>query len=109
MYIPVELDKNRNILLGFEGLQLFKKMTGQSLSKLDYENTDIEDYLPVIIHCGLVHEDKDITLEQTTKLIDKHIGVNGALKLLPKIMEETFGKEEEDKSIKNAQRAAKGK
>lgn len=106
MYIPVELDKTRNILLGFQALQLFKKITGKSLAKLDYENEDMEDYIPVLFYSGLVHEDKELTLEETTKLIDKHLGVNGAIKMLPEILEETFGKEEE---AKNAQRAAKKK
>lgn len=104
MYTPVTLDKNRNILLGFEGMQLFKKITGKSISKLNYEKEDIEDYVPVIFYCGLIHEDKEISLEQTTKLIDKHLGIKGAMELLPQIMEDTFGKQD---NAKNAQRAAK--
>lgn len=106
MYIPVQLDKARNILVGFQALQLFKKITGKSLAKLDYENEDMEDYIPVLFYSGLVHEDKELTLEKTTELIDKHLGIKGALELLPKILEETFGKEEDSK---NAQRAAKKK
>lgn len=106
MYTPITLDKNRNILMGFEGLQLFKKITGQSLAKMDYDNADMEDYVPVIFYCGLVHEDKEITLIETTKLIDKHIGVKGALEMLPTILEETFGKADD---VKNAQGAAKKK
>lgn len=104
MYTPVTLDKARNISLGFEGLQLFKKMTGKSLAKLDYKNEDMEDYIPVVFHCGLIHEDAELTLEQTTKLIDKYLGVSGALRLLPDIMEETFG--EDANEGKNAQGAA---
>lgn len=106
MYIPIQLDKSRNILLGFKGLQQFKKITGKSLSKLDYQNEDIEDYVPTIFYCGLIHEDKELTLDQTTSLIDRHLGVKGALELLPEIFEETFGKEED---AKNVQRAATGK
>jgi hypothetical protein len=106
MYTPVKLDKTRNILVGFQALQLFKKITGKSLAKLDYENEDMEDYIPVLFYSGLVHEDKELTLEETTELIDKHLGIKGALELLPGILEETFGKEED---AKNAQRAAKKK
>lgn len=106
MYIPVELDKTRNILVGFQALQLFKKITGKSLAKLDYEKEDMEDYIPVLFYSGLVHEDKELTLEETTELIDKHIGIKGAIELLPEILEETFGKEED---TKNAQRAVKKK
>lgn len=89
--------------MGFEGMQMFKKITGKSLSKIDIENEDIEDFVPVMFYSGLVHEDKELTLEKTTKLIDEHLGIKGALELVPIIFEETFGKAED---IKNAQRAA---
>ncbi len=95
-YLPIKLDKTRNFLMGFKGMQIFKKITGTSLAKLDYENTDIEDYIPVLFYCGLVHEDNELTLENTTELIDKHLGIKGAIELLPQIIEETFGKEEEE-------------
>jgi len=91
-YIPIKLDKTRNMLMGFGALQLFKKITGKSLAKLDYENEDMEDYIPALFYSGLVHEDKELTLEKTTELIDKHIGIKGAIELLPEILEETFGK-----------------
>lgn len=105
-YIPIKLDKTRNMLMGFGALQLFKKITGKSLAKLDYEKEDMEDYIPALFYSGLVHEDKELTLEKTTELIDKHIGIKGAIELLPEILEETFGREE---NVKNAQRAAKKK
>jgi hypothetical protein len=89
--------------MGFRGLQLFKKITGKSLAKLDTENNDMEDFVPAIFYAGLVHEDKELTLEITTDLIDKNLGVAEALKLLPELMEATFGKEED---LKNVQRAA---
>lgn len=106
MFIPVQLDKTRNLMIGFGGMQLFKKITGKSLAKLDYENTDIEDYIPLLFHCGFVHEDKELTLEQTTMLIDKHLGIKKALEMLPEILEETFGTADD---IKNVPRAAKKK
>ena len=105
-YLPIKLEKTRNFMMGFHGMQIFKKITGTSLAKLDYENADIEDYIPALFFSGLAHEDKELTLERTTQLIDEHLGIKGAIDLLPQIIEETFGKEEE---IKNAQRAAKKK
>ncbi|HRR51164.1 MAG TPA: hypothetical protein P5252_05010 [Candidatus Cloacimonas sp.] len=105
-YIPIKLDKTRNMLMGFGALQLFKKITGKSLAKFDYENEDIEDYIPALFFAGLVHEDKELTLEKATELIDEHLGIKGALDLLPQIIEETFGEEED---VKNAQRAVKKK
>jgi hypothetical protein len=105
-YIPIKLDKTRNFLMGFKGMQIFKKITGKSLAKLDYENEDMEDYIPALFFAGLAHEDKELTPEKTTELIDEHLGIKGALDLLPQIIEETFGGGED---VKNAQRAAKKK
>lgn len=104
MYIPIKLDKTRNLLLGFEAMQLFKKMTGKSLARLDFENEDFEDYVPTMLYCGLVHEDREITLEKTVELLDEHLGLKGTMDLLPMIMEEVFGKQD---LTKNAPRAAK--
>jgi hypothetical protein len=104
MYTPVKLDKTRNILLGFEALSLFKKITGKSLMKIDFDNEDIEELIPLIFYVGLKHEDKELTLEETTALIDKHLGVSGAVDLLPKIIQELFP---EDNNSKNKQRAVK--
>lgn len=105
-YIPIKLDKTRNMLMGFGALQLFKKITGKSLSKIDYEKEDMEDFIPALFFSGLTHEDKELTLEKTTELIDQYLGIKGALDLLPQIIEETFGVKED---VKNLQRAAKKK
>ena len=37
-YIPVKLDKTRNLLFGFGALQMFKSIHGKSLMKVDFEN-----------------------------------------------------------------------
>lgn len=106
MYTPIQLDKTRNMMLGFGAMMIFKGITGTSLAKIDFENGDFEDYIPALFYCGLVHEDKDLTLEKVTELIDKHLGIQGALELLPAILEETFGKQDD---VKNAQGVAKKK
>lgn len=100
LYTPVKLDKMRNILLGFQALRLFKKITGKSLAKMDFEEEDMEDYIPVIFYCGLLHEDKELTLDSTTELIDKNIGIKGALDLLPEIIQDAFGEEGDKENIK---------
>lgn len=108
MYIPVKLDKERNILMGFEALQLFKQIHGTSMMKVNFEEEDVEELVPLIFYVGLKHEDKELTLEETTRLIDKHMGIAGALKMLPQILKELRPENTEDDG-KNAQRAAKKK
>ena len=88
MYIPVKLDKHRNLLFGFGALQLFKSIHGKSLMKIDFEEEDIEDVMPLMIYVGLKHEDSDLTQEKTVELIDAHLGFAGLMELMPKIMAE---------------------
>lgn len=103
-YIPVKLDKTRNMLFGFGALRMFKSIHGKSLMKVNFEEEDIEDIMPLMIYVGLKHEDEELTLEKTVDLIDKHLGIKGMLELIPKIMKE-LGMKEEEKS-KNVKKAA---
>lgn len=109
MYIPVALDKERKILMGFEALQLFKQIHGTSIMKINFEEEDIEDLIPLIFYVGLKHEDDELTIGQTIKLIDKHIGISGAMEKLPLILKELRPDKSDGGDIKNAQRAAKKK
>ena len=47
--------------------------------------------MPVIFYAGLKHEDEKLTLEKTIELIDNHLGVKGAIELIPKIISDAFG------------------
>lgn len=94
IYTPITLDKNRNVVLGFRAMQEFKNITGKSLTKINFEDDksyDIEEIIPAIFYAGLVHEDKELTLEKVTQLIDEHLGIKGAVALIPKIMQDAFG------------------
>lgn len=104
-YIPVKLDKTRNMLFGFGALQLFKKLHGKSLMKIDFEQEDIEEVIPLMIFAGLKHEDESLTLEETVSLIDKHLGMKGAMELLPEILGEI--NPEMKPTRKNSKAAAK--
>lgn len=94
IFTPITLDKSRNIVLGFRAMQEFKNITGQSLTKIKFEDEssfDIEEIVPAIFYAGLKHEDKELTLEKVTQLIDEHLGIKGAVALIPKIMQDAFG------------------
>ena len=70
IFTPIKLDKMRNVVLGFQALQEFKKITGKSLTKIDFESADldVESIVPAIFYAGLKHEDKELTLEKTNLL-----------------------------------------
>lgn len=99
IFTPVQLDKMRNIVLGFKALQEFKNITGKSLTKIDFEGDDVEveSIVPIIFYAGLKHEDKDLTVDKTIELLDIHLGIKDAIAMIPKIMEDAFGKMEEKK------------
>lgn len=96
IFTTVKLDKARNIVLGFKAMQEFKNITGMSLTKIDFESEDleVEEIVPVIFYAGLKHEDNSLTLEKTTELLDEHLGIKGAIELIPQIMQDAFGVQE---------------
>lgn len=96
IFTTVKLDKARNIVLGFKAMQEFKNITGKSLTKIDFESEDleVEEIVPVIFYAGLKHEDNSLTLEKTTELLDEHLGIKGAIELIPQIMQDAFGVQE---------------
>lgn len=95
IFTPVKLDKMRNVVIGFKALQEFKKITGQSLEKIDFESEEVDmfEIIPIMFYVGLKHEDKELTLEKTIELLDEHLGISEAVKLIPTIMKDAFGKE----------------
>ena len=102
MYIPIKLDKERKLLLGFEALQLFKKVYGKSLMRINFEDEDLEDLIPAIIYCGLKWEDEELTIGQTTRLIDQHIGLKKVMsEVMPDIMRELGFEDDSDDGEKN--------
>lgn len=101
---PIKLDKTRNMLLGFGAMQLFKKITGKSLTKVNWDEEDTEDILPILYYCGLKHEDESLDIEKTIRLLDEHLGIKGASELLPQIFKDAGLSAEDD--IKNAQGTA---
>lgn len=105
-YIPVKLDKTRNLLFGFGALQMFKSIHGKSLMKVDFENEDLEDVIPLMIYVGLKHEDEDLTLEKTIELIDTHLGLKGVMELMPEIMKELRMSAEGETPSKNVHKSS---
>ena len=77
IFTPIKLDKMRNVVLGFQALQEFKKITGKSLTKIDFESADldVESIVPAIFYAGLKHEDKELTLEKTVELLASYIEI----------------------------------
>ena len=67
--VAIELDKTRTLKFRRKELKLLEKVFNAKISKINFSELGIDD-VTKIIHTGLVHEDSELTLEQTEDLID---------------------------------------
>ena len=98
--VSIMLDKERHLLLTLGGMLAFKKETGKDLfdanvTKALEKKIDMEDVVVLVWAC-LIHEDREITVEDVSYLI--HIGnVNEVVEVLAEVfalaMPESEGKE----------------
>ena len=68
----LKLDEERELRFGFRALRKLRQdLGGKSLDEL----LDIKvDEIPVVLHAGLVWEDKELTLDKVEELLDETIG-----------------------------------
>lgn len=103
MYTPITLDKNRNMRLGMKAISLIEKKLKKPISKLDMENSTMED-MATIIWAGLVHEEKGLTVDRVIDLIDEYSSIKTAMEAVGAAMNQSFGEnknEEENINEKN--------
>lgn len=76
----IKLDKVRNIKFTLNSLIKFEKITGINITQIGERSQDMEIIL-ALIYVGIMHEDKDITMEQVGDLVtlDKLADINKAL------------------------------
>lgn len=100
MYTPIQLDKSRNMRLGMKAISLIEKKLKCSISKLDTENMTMEE-MATIIWAGLVHEDKELTVDKVMDLIDDYSSITKAMQAVGEAMNQSFGTSEVDNTEKN--------
>ena len=98
-FLPIILDKTRNLHYGMVALMRLEKKLGKPFSKLDFENEMTYEEIATILWAGLAHEDPALTPESVAELIDEYSDVQTAIEAMGAAMQEAFG-------AKNAQRAA---
>ncbi len=90
-YVPVMLDKSRNLRYGMSALSKIEDALNVPVAKIDYENMMMKD-LAVMAWAGLVHEDKDLTPEKVMDLIDDHSDLQTISETIGKALSISFGK-----------------
>jgi hypothetical protein len=106
MLYPVTLDKERNFKFGMRALDLAEKKTGQAIMGLDLNSLTMEQ-MATLVWCGLVHEDKTLTVEKVMDIIDENSNFGEIMELLGNALDDAFGVNKEEKTKgKNSKKAA---
>lgn len=98
MYTPVEMDKTRNFRYGMKALSLIEKKFNKPIAKINMQDFTIEESA-VLIWAGLVHEDKELTVEKVIDIIDEKGNFQEVIEAMNKAMEDAFGN---NKNVKKA-------
>ncbi len=89
-YYPIKLDKVRNFRYGMKAISLIEKQLKKPISKIDLENLTMED-AAVMIWAGLVHEDKDLTVDKVMDLVDEYSDITTVLQAMNEAFQSAFG------------------
>jgi len=85
--VPITLDKQRNLKFGFRAMIALEDLTGKAFFEIIQDLQDLENVkiskIRDVIWAALIHEDKELTLEQTTDILDQ----GNCMDLVGKLME----------------------
>lgn len=95
MFVPIKLDKTRNFKYGYRGLDLIETELGEVVNKIfekasKGELTIRETF--TVIWAGLVHEDKELTVEKVMDLVDEFSDLDEVTNAMAKALEKSRAK-----------------
>jgi hypothetical protein len=90
MYTVFNLDKARNLRYGMKAISLIEKTLNTNIMKLELDNLSITE-TAVMIWAGLVHEDKELTVDSVMDLIDDNSNLTEAMEIMAKALTSSFG------------------
>lgn len=94
-YVPITLDKTRNLRYGIKALKIIEDTLDKPMAEMDLTKLKIND-LTVFTYAGLVHEDKELTVEKVLDLIDEFSTIEELATAIGKAVEVAFGKKEKN-------------
>lgn len=100
MYFPIELDKTRNFKYGMRAISLVEKKFKKPISKVEMDSLTMEE-MATIIWAGLVHEDKNLTVDRVMDLIDEHSSATKVFVSAGEALNKAFNGEEPEEAGKN--------
>lgn len=90
-YVPIELDKVRNLRMGFRASSIIEKSFNKPMAKINFEELTIEE-ISTIIYAGLVHEDNSLTVDKVIDLLDEYGDLETVSESLGKAIELGFAR-----------------
>lgn len=90
-YVPIQLDKMRNLRYGMKALSKIEDVLGKPLAKIDM-NSMTQRELATFVWAGLSHEDTDLTPDSVMDLIDDYSDIQTVAEILGKAIQEGMGK-----------------
>ncbi len=88
-YYPIQLDKSRNFKYGMKAISLVEKKFKKPIMKVDMGGLTMEE-MATIIWAGLVHEDKNLSVERVMDLIDDYSNVTAVFDIAGEALNKAF-------------------
>lgn len=97
-YTPIQLDKVRNFRYGMKAISVIEKKLKTNISKMDFDSLSMED-TATVIWAGLVHEDKQLTVDKVMDLVDEYSNIQTVVEVMGEAFNDAFSTvETEDKT-----------
>jgi predicted house-cleaning noncanonical NTP pyrophosphatase (MazG superfamily) len=87
--VSIKLDKERYLLRTLRGMKLFEDKTGKSMLRGFDINTLTNDDVIAMLWSLLIHEDKELTIEQTEELTEQIDAMEVVQKIIESLGEST--------------------
>jgi hypothetical protein len=81
--VVLDLDRLRTVKLSNKAMKLVEKTLGANINAIVSGLADLSmDEMTVIIHAGLLHEDKELTLSRVEDLLDEYCNFGDLIKTI---------------------------
>ena len=92
-FVQIELDKVRNLRYGLMAMSIIEEKFDKAMSLIDFSKLKIKE-LATIVYAGLIHEDKELTVEKVLELLDQYSDIKKINEAMLKAISAGFGLEE---------------
>lgn len=90
-YVPITLDKTRNLRIGFKASDIIEATLKTPISKLNFDEMTMRE-MATVVYAGLVHEDKELTVDRVLDLMDEFGDIEELGEALGKALEIGFSR-----------------